>query len=68
MESHWEINHLEEKIFNIENSELNLEALLNMDLTMEVDELLEITLSEMRSHTKLFQSKLNKQKNISKII
>ena len=33
---------------------------------MEFGELLEVTLSEMRAHTKFFQSSLNKQKQDTK--
>ena len=62
----WKVNdrikHLEELLVNITNSEINNNTLLTMDLTMELDDLLEITLSEMRNHTILFQSILNKQK------
>ena len=62
----WEIDdriaELEIKLADITNYEINIDTLLDMDLTMELDELLEITFSEMRNRTQLFQSILNKQK------
>ena len=57
------INYLEDKLADIKISEINIDTLLTMELTMEPDELLEVTFSEMRFHTKLFQSNLNKQKS-----
>ena len=62
----WKINNriaeLEDKPADIKNSVINIDTLLTMDLKMEFDELLEVTLSEMRIHTQIFQSSLNKQK------
>ena len=59
----WKINDriadLEVKLADIKNSEINIDILLDMKL----DELFEVKFSEMRTHTQLFQSNLNKQKS-----
>ena len=63
----WKINDRiaepEVNLADIKNSEINIETLLDMNLNMELDELLEVTFSEMRTHTQLFQSNLNNQKS-----
>ena len=63
------IHQLEDQLINITQMEINNDTLLTMDLNTELDILLENTLSEMRTHTILFQSILNKQKSdIKKIL
>ena len=58
--------HLQELLVKIKNLEFSTNTLLTMDLTMELDDLLEITLSEMRTHTNHFQSILDKQQKYTK--
>ena len=63
----WKVNdriaELEVKLADIKNSEINIDTVLDMNLNVELDDLLEITFSEMGNHTQFFQSKLNKQKS-----
>ena len=55
------ISLLENKLVLLAETEIGNEEILNMELTMEVDELLGITLCEMRIHTKLFEKDRNLQ-------
>ena len=49
------ISLLEAELEDLADAEVSNEDILNMDLNMSTDELLEITLCEMRNHTKLFE-------------
>ena len=55
------ISLLESELENLAEAEISNEDILKMDLNMEIDELLEITLCEMRNHTKLFEKDRNKE-------
>ena len=63
----WKVNdriqELEDTLINITQNEVSNNTLLTMDLNTELDNLQEYTLSEMRTHTILFQTTLNKQKH-----
>ena len=56
---------LNEELIVLKN-ELEMGTLLTMDLDTDKDELIEVVLSDMRIHTNLFQTELNKQKRTSK--
>lgn len=61
------ISLLESKLAQLVTNEVENIKILNMELNMDIDELLEITLSEMRNHTKLFEKSHNQQLNETKI-
>ena len=54
------ISLLESELENLAEAETSNEDILKMDLNMELDELIEITLCEMRNHTKLFEKERKK--------
>ena len=60
------ISLLETELVTLANDEISNEEILSTELTMEVDELLEITLCEMRNHTKIFEKDRNLQLKLLK--
>ena len=57
----------EEELTQLAANEVSNSEILDMDLNMDIDELLEITLCEMRNHTKLFEKFRSKQLKETKI-
>ncbi len=55
------ISFLESELETLADAETSNEDILKMNLNMELDELLEITLCEMRNHTKLFEKERKKE-------
>ena len=55
------ISLLESELEDLAEAEISNEDILKMDLNMEIDELLEITLCEMRNHMKLFEKDRKKE-------
>ena len=55
------ISFLESELETLAEAETTNEDILKMDLNMELDELIEITLCEMRNHTKLFEKERKKE-------
>ena len=56
------LKYLNEEPIVQKNNELDIDTILNFDLHTEKGDLIEVVLSEMRIHTNMFQSELNKQK------
>ena len=61
------ISLLEGELAQLAANEVSNSEILDMELNMDIDELLEITLCEMRNHTKLFEKFRNKQLKETKI-
>ena len=60
------LKYLNEELIVLKNNELDIDTLLTFDLHTEKGDLIEVVLSDMRIHTNLFQSELNKQKKTRK--
>ena len=61
------ISLLEGELAQLAANEVSNNEILDMELNMDIDELLEITLCEMRNHTKLFEKFRSKQLKETKI-